>query len=99
MAILRKKNGKKKLENSTDSDIVRRQHGKVFHTYSIHRKEEKMHTISKSLKVAAGALTIALAILGLTACGSGGNPAQKMQRLSLMPGTSISHSEVGDTVK
>jgi hypothetical protein len=56
-----------------------------------------MHTTSKSLKATAGALAIALAILGLTACG-GGSPAKKAA-LSPMPGTSISHSEVGDTVK
>jgi hypothetical protein len=55
-----------------------------------------MHTTSKSLKVTAGALAIALAILGLTACGGGG----KLRReLSPMPGTSISHSEVGNTVQ
>jgi hypothetical protein len=31
-----------------------------------------MHTTSKSLKVAAGALAIALAVFGLTGCGGGG---------------------------
>ena len=56
-----------------------------------------MHTTSKSLKVTAGALAIALAILGLTACGGGGRKLQN--RLSPMPGTSISHSEVGSTVQ
>jgi hypothetical protein len=57
-----------------------------------------MHTTSKSLKVTAGALAIALAILGLTACGSGGGLKQR-QQLSPMPGTSISHSEVGSTLQ
>ena len=57
-----------------------------------------MHTTSKPLKVTAGALAIALAILGLTACGSGGGLKQK-QQLSPMPGTSISHSEVGSTLQ
>jgi hypothetical protein len=57
-----------------------------------------MHTTSTSLKVTAGALAIALAILGLTACG-GGNRAKLQHMLSPMPGTSISHSEVGNTVK
>jgi hypothetical protein len=71
--------------------------GKVFGTCSIHRKgKKKMHSTSKSLKVTAGALAIALAILGLTACGGGG----KLRReLSPMPGTSISHSEVGSTLQ
>ncbi|HXB88868.1 hypothetical protein [Mycobacterium sp.] len=55
-----------------------------------------MHITSKSLKVTAGALAIALAILGLTACGGG---AAKKDALSPMPGTSISHFEVGNTVK
>jgi hypothetical protein len=59
-------------------------------------RKKKMHTNSKSLKVTAGALAIAVAILGLTACGGGG----KLRReLSPMPGTSISHSEVGNTVQ
>ena len=58
-----------------------------------------MHTTSKSLKVTAGALAIALAILGLTACGGSKGKTPAPQGLSLMPGTSISHSEVGDTVK
>ena len=57
-----------------------------------------MHTTSTSLKVTAGALAIALAILGLTACGGGGR-AKLQNRLSPMPGTSISHSEVGNTVQ
>jgi hypothetical protein len=57
-----------------------------------------MHTTSKSLKVTAGALAIALAILGLTACGSRGGMRQSEQ-LSPMPGTSISHSEVGSTLQ
>jgi hypothetical protein len=72
--------------------------GKVFGTYSIHRKgKKKMHTTSKSLKVTAGALAIALAILGLTACGGGGGKLRRT--LSPMPGTSISHSEVGSTLQ
>ena len=56
-----------------------------------------MHTTSKSLKVTAGALAIALAILGLTACGGGGSKLRRT--LSPMPGTSISYSEVGSTVQ
>jgi hypothetical protein len=86
----------KKSENSTDSAFARRQRDKVFHTVQYTGKEEKMHTTSKSLRVTAGALAIALAILGLTACGGG---AAKKAALSPMPGTSISHSEVGNTVK
>jgi hypothetical protein len=40
-----------------------------------------MHTTSKSLKLTAGALAIALAVFGLTGCGGGGrggggNPAK-----------------------
>jgi hypothetical protein len=76
--------------------MARGQRGKVFTPVQYTGKEEKMHTTSKSLKVTAGALAIALAIVGLTACGGGG----KLRReLSPMPGTSISHSEVGNTVQ
>ena len=57
-----------------------------------------MNTTSTSLKVTAGALAIALAVLGLTACGSGGG-MRKSEQLSPMPGTSISHSEVGSTLQ
>ena len=56
-----------------------------------------MHTTSKSLKVTAGALAIALAILGLTACGGG--KGKTTTPAMMAPGTSISHSEVGSTLQ
>ena len=56
-----------------------------------------MHTTSKSLKVTIGAIAIAAAALGLTACG-GGSPAKKAA-LSLMPGSSSVQLEVGNALK
>jgi hypothetical protein len=57
-----------------------------------------MHITYKSLKLTAGALAVALAVFGLTACGGHGGGKLK-DVLSPMPGTSISHSGVGNTVQ
>ena len=91
----------KKPENSTDSAFVRRQRDKVFHTVQCTGKEEKMHTTSKSLKVTAGALAIALAILGLTACGSrggSGGTTPQMMAPGAPSGSSSAQFEAGNTV-
>ncbi|HXB88869.1 hypothetical protein [Mycobacterium sp.] len=60
-----------------------------------------MHTTSKSLKVTAGALAIALAILGLTACGSrggSGGTTPQMMAPGAPSGSSSAQFEAGNTV-
>ena len=57
-----------------------------------------MHITYKSLKLTTGALAVAFAVFGLTACGGHGAPT-KQERLSLMPGTSSAQFEVGSTLQ
>jgi hypothetical protein len=60
-----------------------------------------MHTTSKSLKVTAGALAIALAILGLTGCGSRGGSrgtTSGMMAPGAPSGSSSAQFEASNTV-
>jgi hypothetical protein len=59
----------------------------------------RMHITHKSLKLTAGALMVALAVLGLTGCGGGRTAKPTPERLSLMPGTSSAQFEVGSTLE
>ena len=57
-----------------------------------------MNTTSKSLKVTVGALAIAAAALGLTACGGhGGGMKSRLDLMSPMAGSSS--VQVGNAVK
>ncbi|MDT5310904.1 MAG: hypothetical protein QOE48_6631 [Mycobacterium sp.] len=44
-----------------------------------------MHTTSKSLKLTAGALLVALAVFGLTGCGGGGRGGGGTPGMKLAP--------------
>ena len=59
-----------------------------------------MHSTSTSLKLAAGALAVALAVLGLTGCGSrGGGNTRQMFAPSTNSGNSSAQFDVGHTVE
>jgi hypothetical protein len=60
-----------------------------------------MHTTCKSLKVTVGALAIASAALGLTACGGHGRApvTSRDQLMGATPGSSSVHFEAGNAVK
>ena len=57
-----------------------------------------MHTTSKSLKVAAGALAIASAVFGLTGCGSRGTTRPQMMAPGAISGSSSAQFDGGNTV-
>jgi hypothetical protein len=60
-----------------------------------------MHNTSKSVKLAAGALAIAWAVFGLTACGhkGGGLKQQLMNAPSPISGSSSAQYEAPGTLK
>jgi hypothetical protein len=60
-----------------------------------------MHSTSTSLKLAAGALAVALAVLGLTGCGSHGSTNKKSEVVGsgTMSGSSSAQFDVGPTVE
>ncbi|MDT5310905.1 MAG: hypothetical protein QOE48_6632 [Mycobacterium sp.] len=61
-----------------------------------------MHTTSKSLKLTAGALLVALAVFGLTGCGSrggSGTTTPGMKAPGAPSGSSSAQFEAGNTVR
>jgi hypothetical protein len=58
-----------------------------------------MHNTSKSVKLAAGALAIAWAVFGLTACGHKGSGQKLMDAPSPISGSSSAQYEAPGTLK
>lgn len=58
-----------------------------------------MHNTSKSVKLAAGALAVAWAVFGLTACGSRGGGQKLMNAPSPNFGSSSAQYEAPSTLK